>query len=226
MGALRVMPYSHGFQGWGAHPGYGELVIALIGPDGTQIAHEATPRTDGGRFSCPPDRQPSPRGFFLQPDLHRFVVRLDAKPDFAVRDERWLLYSLADGKRAGELTATAPPSSEKLWYMAVDADALPNTELSLVLWSRCDWRPNGASDEGVRLVLIDKEAKEIWSREWTTEFNGIKYFSPWELRETDVTPSSRFSNDRFVYLSRSQQAALTFVVSKNADGMWKVDEVG
>ncbi|MBX3356822.1 MAG: hypothetical protein KF745_00185 [Phycisphaeraceae bacterium] len=217
--------YSHGFQGWGAPAGYGDLIVALIGDNGSEIARETTPRDDWGH-TCPPSRHPSPRGILLQPDLGRFVIRLDAKPDYNVRDERWLLYSITDGKLTGDLAVAAPAGGERLWYMAADADAVPGTELSLVVWTRTAWRPSNASDEGIRLVLIDKDANEVWSQEWTTEFTGLEYFSPRYLKETDVTPAARFADNRFVYLSRARQAAVTFATNRGADGGWSVEEVG
>ena len=217
--------YSHGYQGWGAPAGYGDLMVALLEADGSEIERETTPRTDTGQFICPPDRQPSPRGFVIQTDLNRFAIRLAADPgNFAAQGEKWLLYSLATGKRSGEITLASPgpaapaaaetgaPAVSHLWYMAADADAVPGTELTLVLWTRTNWRPNNASDEGARLSLIDKDAKEIWSREWLTEFAGVQYFTPWYLKDNDVTPAARFSAGRFVYRSFKQQAALTFTV--------------
>ena len=224
--------YSHGFQGWGAQAGFGDLIVALIGADGKEISRETTERkTPGGFWSCPPVREPSPRGFFLHPTLDRFVVRLTADPaTFGSHNEKWRCYALADGKPSGEISVSNPGPEYKqgvtLWYMGVAANAIPATELTLITWSRTDWRPNFASDEGVRLSLVDKDAKEVWSREWTTEFSGIQYFIPWQLAESDITPASRFPRSGFVYRSRSRQAAITFSATKGLNGEWIVEETG
>jgi hypothetical protein len=170
--------------------------VALLGPDGSELSREATARTALG-WSCPPDREPSPRGLVLQPDLGRFAIRLDKQQAaFMHNGECWWTYSLADGKRGGELTLAAPARTEQLWYFAVDADAVPGTELTLITWSRTDWRPNSASDEGCRLSLVDKAAREVWSLQWATEFKGVQYFSPWDgsprgSSSTSATPGRR-----------------------------------
>ena len=217
--------YSHGYFGWHATTGrYGELVVALLAADGSEVHVERTPRTDDGSRN-PPMREPSPRGIFLHPGLKSAVVRGNTPPRQENRGgQDWWLYDLTTGKRTRKFTVPPPASPDQsLFYLLVAAAAIPDTELSLVTWFRSKATPHQADEEGVRLSIVDPNGAEIWFHQSPTEFNAAgEDLSPWDIAVSNLSPEHQFGPKSFVYRSYLEQASITYTLTKDDNNRWQV----
>lgn len=216
--------YSHGYFGWHATTGrYGELVVALLAADGSEVHVERTPRTDDGSRN-PPMREPSPRGIFLHPGLKSAVVRGNTPPRQENRGSQdWWLYDLTTGKRTRQLTVPPPSRDERIFHLLVAASAIPGTDLSLVTWFRRRAIPFQTDESGARLSIVDPTGAEIWFHESPTEFNRAgEDLSPWDIAASSLTPEPQFGPQRFVYRSYLEQAVITYTLTKDDMGRWQV----
>ncbi len=220
--------YTHGWRGFapkgGVAEGWGEFVVAILSGDGTPRLEERRARDSGG-FHAPPD--PVALGCFLDFANNRLIVRfmrLGERGDW--RGERWEAYGLAVGTRGRDATLEVGAAENgNLHYYARTVQAVRGAPLALVTWTRTEWgRPRAR--EGVRLALVDSDAREVWSREWPDEFTGLERFSGWLIDSMDLTATEGLGPGGFSYRSYADQARLTFRVVPDpaGAGAWIVEE--
>lgn len=135
----------------------GELVVAVLEPDGELVLDERTARVSSMYF-CTSD-SPRPHDLVVDGTSDRFVVRVY---DESVDDgtEVWWRYRLSTGERLDALVAShLLSSSEEGSAYVQSARALPGTGLTLVHGHVFD-APNDLD----LFLLLDQDDAIVWSR--------------------------------------------------------------
>lgn len=172
-GSVGGYAYSEGYETYGKH---GDLVIAIVAPDGTLRREERTARRLGGLHEAD---QPNARGMFLDAHGDRLVVRVY---DHRIAGgEAWWTYRMRDGallhKRAPR---ESQPQADALQWIK-DAYPLAGTPLTLVQWwldpdtassaelcrgDESDRTPAGKERVAFRFAVLDAEWKPVWHRDF------------------------------------------------------------
>ena len=137
----------------------GKFVVAIFGPDGRELVHEAQPLTWSPHPDFPPN--PYPLGLFIQPTLDRFVVRVSDE-NLNRDDEAWWTYRLSTGEALGRVHPKSLLGAAGGVGFTIDARPVAGTPLTLVQW-------NGSS-AGTRFVLVGEDWKPVWSLDLARDY--------------------------------------------------------
>lgn len=195
--------------GWRDHRVEGHFVVAILAPDGSEVAIDAEPRRRTRRMHSPPD--PLARGLFAQPELDRVVVRV-LDPDASSHDE-WRPYRLTTGERLSRVPPhEAFPDVESL-QSTWGARAVPGTPLALV------WFRRALPEGGSRFALLDADGYAEWVLDLPRDFPPTDV-----ARETGAileVDSRRFS----LWHVRAEER-VEYGVDSSSSGEWVVRETG
>jgi hypothetical protein len=146
--------------------GYGDpgtLRLVIFDPTGGVRLDDATPRheslvVDGGP-------EPNAYGLVFDSDNDRVVFRVSdvAKP------EVWKSFRLSTGTPGPVLSPEATTTSGDLHLSVVDAKPVRGTTLTLVHWTRVDWKMN---QQGARFTLIDPDGRSVWTLDLPTDYQA------------------------------------------------------
>lgn len=153
--------YGHPETGYEAE---GELVVAVLSPDGEVLLEERTERTAGRHNHAAP--APNPLGVFLQPESRRATIRIEAG-DFDRVDEVWWTYDLDPPRRRTKVEPRDRIEDSGSMERAFDVRAVPGTPLVLGHWSLWDW-----PEVGARFVLHDADYREVWRHDLPTDYRN------------------------------------------------------
>lgn len=137
----------------------GTLRIVLLSPEGSPL-HEEKLERESSRYPHMP-AVPTANGLFLQPELGRFVVRID-DGDLNRQAEEWWSFALGDGEPLGRSRPKEILRLEQPVGELGAACAVPGTPLVLLQWSRLDvdrepWQV------GTLFQLVDGACGLVWS---------------------------------------------------------------
>lgn len=220
-GELAGYGYTSGWRGWdGAPRDSGDMVIAIVGPDGTVRHRESRARRERAMHGPP---SPTARGFFIDPIHDRFVVLLGVLNQNEI-EAQWESFSLSTGKRLPDITHIEPPKPEgaKMLYLGVQSPTpVPGTPFTLFVWGVTQYQP---SHEGVRLSLLDSQAKEVWHVDLPDEFSSFQRFDIWSIDDLKLVPPPE--SGRFSFRSPSAQARIEYSITedKSQPTGWLVKE--
>ncbi|HZL98884.1 MAG TPA: hypothetical protein VFD43_01415 [Planctomycetota bacterium] len=214
--------YTHGWRGFSgqrADRSHGQFLIVTIDAEGTTRVLQSIERTPGG-MHMPPN--PLAAGCFTDQANDRLVVRLAYTDDSVNDGERWQAFRLSTGEALPDLVLDASMlDGPNVSHFILEAEPLAGTGLVLVTISR------SASHRGLRLSLMDGDCREVWKREWPTEFDAIEDYSPWEARSATLVTTGPGAGE-FAYDSYAAQARIRFVAAADATAPngWRVAETG
>ncbi len=150
-----------GFGYTEGNPGVlGEIVVAILGPDGARLLDERTEMI-GSRAIHGADG-PVPLGTFAHPQLDRFVVRVTVNPD-GPADEEWWMYRMSTGEKLGRVRPKSRIDNAEPLFSSIDARPICGTPLTLVQWRHWDRQSHANREDGVRFVLLDAGLEPVWT---------------------------------------------------------------
>lgn len=158
----------------------GELVVGVIGPDGTPIREERHERTVSRTPHTPPN--PNVKFLVVDPDSEWLIVAV-ADPDTRRGEEAWWRYPIrTDGPRVMLSPGRGLGDARGVRLHAIDAEAIPGTPWILTHWYRYEPRAVGFAVVGAVYVLGDSRGEVHWRMDlpkdyddrtsWTARRNG------------------------------------------------------
>ena len=159
--------------GYGFTAGYpigrarGELVVAILAPDGRELLHESKSLESSRFLHMPPN--PRPLGSFLQPQLDRFVLRV-ADEDVNRGDETWWVFRLSSGEALGRVQPKQELGPAEDVGRSMEARAIEGTPLTLVQWYQSSWDPREGGRPGTRFTLLADDWKPVWTLELAGDY--------------------------------------------------------
>lgn len=205
-----------------AGPFVGSLHVVVLSPQGEVLLQEENERRFLG-----PDSQAVPLalGLFLQPELDRFVVRVDGGDSPSA--ECWWAYDLAAGK---ELFRECPKDMLGLEGAIGRASAVkpvPGTPLVLVNWFRHDIRVQ-PSATGALFQLLDAERRPVWRLDLTHDYELRGDKAAQRLLQDQARQHGAILDigpKRFELHHVAEKQRVTYNVAEDTAGGWKVTEV-
>jgi len=152
--------FGHGLTA-GDGPG-GELVVAILGPDGKLMLDERTKRSPSQFFHA--SDNPRALGMVVDAEHRQFAVRI-ADADLNRGIESWRRYSISEGRRLGDLEPeVAMDVKERELLHVADARALPGTDLHLIHWWRVQLSDytRGYFPDGAAFTLMRPDGSMAW----------------------------------------------------------------
>lgn len=199
--------------------GEGDLVVALLSPDGTILVREAHKR--GGLRPLGAAPGPTASGVLFDGLGERFMVRRNS--------DEWWVYDCRTGQRLPSVKPLTAIGGWKGSAWQTGARPLPGTPLILISWEdRIEDRSDAPPIDAV-FTLVDQEARPIWSLRLENDYGFAQdlreRYAISELIERegailDVEPAGRFDL-RCV----REEARTSFQASEPPGGKWQVTKL-
>lgn len=200
------------FAGYGYDYGVmseGNLIVAIISPDGRPILEERTKRKFTGFLHSYP--APEVRELLFDPERDRLTMT------FA---EQWWSYDL---KKPSNHTVLTPKSGDPLCNFIIRARQVPGTPLTLAMWHRFNGEKVGA-----RFTVQDAAGKVLWSKTLAADYE------PDPIRDPDERIAGRMrlgeailrtdQNRRFELRFLKEDCRAIFEAKETARG-WVIHEI-
>ena len=147
----------------------GEFIVAVFSPEGEVSLVEPTKRSES-RF-LHESSNPLARGLYLQPELDRFVVRIEDE-DVNRGSEEWWVYALSKGELVRRVRPKKAFEEAEALRWCLDARAVAGTPLTLAQWYRFDFGRRGEPSRiGTRFLLLDGDLRPVWSLELPDDYS-------------------------------------------------------
>lgn len=218
--------YTSGLEAMGGHRTreYGDLVIAVLNPDGTIRRQESHERHYGDYMIEDEFPHPIVQGILLDAENDRFFMRT-AHEALTWADESWWTYCLSTGAPLHQFEPRRKMPDFESARMLLAAEPVAATPLILLHW----WHSDKLSKcVGARFTLIDPEGNMVWSLLRESDYsaepdenkrNALRH----EMRETGAILRANQPREfelRFV----SENKRVRFSVNKNGEA-WEVAEI-
>ena len=216
--------YSHGWRGFaegGYEAGMGTFSVVILSPEGRIVDRHEQDREHSSFFHTPPN--PLAAGIVLNEHTRRFTIRVD-DPDLNQGIEQWWVYDLKTGERVATLEPEPYMNETDASVRIVDAQAVPDSPLTIVHW----WRYEDPI-AGAVFTLVDPEAKPDWSLELHDDYtlpDDEKTQSRIRQRmREDGAILSVGKGPRFEVGCIREGKRVTFAVERKDDAEWAVREI-
>jgi hypothetical protein len=210
--------YDNGYMGWN-----GNIVVLVIGPDGSALTTEVHSRNGPALpMDPPPPGEPRGEGVMLDQAGQRAIVRISRHE--GIGDEspaQWWIYGLSDGKPQGVQTPKAPHEGQYSFSREVDARLIGDTGLIAVHWFVYE-----ESRQSAVFELIDRAGEIVWSLRIDGEYaNMPRDWQWWDLADRGVRQIETRGDGSFAVVSYLEGKRTTYTLAHDADA-WSVREVG
>lgn len=200
--------YSHGYGDFAAP---GDLVIAILAPDGKPRLEQRLPRQPSLMLEADP--VPFVTGMLIDPQADRLIVRAIGAPDSF--DEQWHVFSLSTGQVGPVLHPRRSVGPDARHITGVRP--IPGTGLTLVQW----WLSEGPTS-GTRFTLHDTAAECVWSLDLPHDYEGLRQPGTSQPGILDASQPNRFT---VLFVQANQRVTFDVRRDAGAAGLLKVAEV-
>ncbi len=204
----------------------GSVHVVVLSPQGGVVLDETHERTLSRHLHTPSD--PRVRGLFAQPELGRFVVRVDDE-DLNRSAESWWVYDVVDGRSLSRERPKLMLALEPAIRHAVAAKPVPGTPLVLVNWYRFASEVEPWSRGAVFQLLetTGAELHEVWRLELPHDYEGADQDAGNRLRHEIWRDGAILGTSARAFELRSVADAqrVRYAVSEAVED-WNVEELG
>lgn len=192
---------TNGREGYGekGDKGKGDLVVAIVAPDGRQVLMDKHERKKSQFLHEMP--VPLADGMVIQETLDRLIVRVE-NPDPNQPEEAFWSYQISSGKSLPKATPTRPAKATGVMRV-MHASAVTGSDLLLVQWWLVD------KNRGTLFSLHQANGNVVWSLALPTDYT-LK-----DEKTTDLLQGVIWEQGAILPCSEANRFRLRFVADKS-----------